>query len=247
MASIQEQPRLMYNSLYTAFVMVIVIWVIEIFQLIAGMDFGVLGLYPREWFGLRGILFAPLIHSDFGHLISNSVPLFVLTTTIFFFYRRVAVRSFIMIYFLTGLTVWLFGRSVFHIGASGVVYGLVAFVFWNGIFRKNVKSIVLALIVVILYHGMFEGILPTKEGISWESHLFGAFVGIFTSYFYKEELEADEQPKPDPFADEVPQAQRPYFLPRDTFEMTKQERAQQEWLRQQQAFRDTFGEDTPEA
>ena len=179
-------------------------------------------MFPREFFGLRGIVFAPLIHDDLRHLISNSAPIFLLAVMIMYFYRRVAVRSMLMIYLLTGVAVWLFGRRVFHIGASGVVYGLVSFVFWTGIFRRSLKSIILALIVTFLYSGYFLGILPNQEGISWESHLLGGLVGIFTAYWYKEEIEADEQKEPPAWGNE-PENQS-FFLDRDVFEKTKEER-----------------------
>ena len=74
----------------------------------------------------------PFIHGSIHHLFSNSVPLFVMLFMILFFYKRVAFSSIMLIYLLTGIGVWAFARShVYHIGASGVVYGLVSFVFWS--------------------------------------------------------------------------------------------------------------------
>lgn len=219
----ETKPNLFVQSLQIPLLFIALLWVIHLIQFFFGLDFGPYGIYPHKLFGLRGILVAPLIHADFSHLISNSIPLLALSGIIFYFYRRVAIRSFFMIYLLTGLAVWLFARSVFHIGASGVVYGLVAFVAWNGIFRRNIKSIVLALIVVFFYQGMFVGVLPNQEGISWESHLYGAFVGVFASFFYKEELEEDEEEQTDLYAHEGPEDLR-YFLPRDAFEQTREER-----------------------
>ncbi len=204
--------------------LVAVIWLIHFTQIIFNLDWGYYGIYPRDFSGLKGIITAPLIHGDLKHLISNSVPLLLLGGILMYFYKRVAIRSFFMIYILTGITVWIFARSVFHIGASGVVYGLVAFVFWNGIFRRSLQSIVLALVMTVLYSGYFAGILPNQEGISWESHLCGALVGIFVSYFYKEELEADEKPKEDPWANEPAKEDQPFFLNRDAFEKTKEQR-----------------------
>jgi len=230
----ESESKKFSNSLHFPILVIVALWAIHTFQYLADWKFSYLGIYPQSISGLKGILFAPLIHSDLAHLINNSVPLFVLLTIIKFFYPKVATRSFIMIYILTGIAVWSLARSVYHIGASGVVYGLVAFVFWTGIFRRSLKAIVLALIVTIMYSGMFMGILPDQEGISWESHLFGAFVGIFTAYFYKEELEADEEKKEDPFKDEPAYADRPFFLPRDTFEKTRTQRrleAEQERIR----------------
>lgn len=174
----------------------------------------------------------PLLHADWGHLISNTPPLFALSTMVMYFYRRVAIRSFVMIYLLTGLAVWLFGnlftmRAGFHIGASGLVYGLVSFVFWNGVFRRNLKSIVLALIVLFYYGSMFTGILPGQEGISWEGHLFGALVGILASFWFKNTIEKDET-QPTYSWEEEPQALERPFLDPNIFEQTKEEKLRQE-------------------
>src|SRR6056297_488768 len=149
------------NNVQVPLLLVGVLWGIHIVQFFTALDFGFLGVFPRRLEGLRGVVVAPLIHSDWEHLMSNSAPLLFLLVMTRMFYRKVANQSFIMIYILTGLAVWLFARGrVYHIGASGVVYGLVSFVFWSGIFRRNLKSIVLALIVTFLYSGLFLGVLP---------------------------------------------------------------------------------------
>lgn len=213
-------------------------WVIQLMQYVFELEFGYLGIYPLSLSGLKGIFIAPMIHGDFSHLIHNSIPFLVLSTMILFFYRSVALRSFIMIYLLTGIAVWVGARSVFHIGASGVVYGLMTFVLGNGLFRRNIKSIVLALSVFIFYSGMLVGVLPNQEGISWESHLFGALVGLFVAFFYKEEIEEDELDE-EIIEDDIADADRPFFLERDVFEMTREERrlaaeAEAQRLRDQQ-------------
>ncbi|NNF36372.1 MAG: rhomboid family intramembrane serine protease [Saprospiraceae bacterium] len=207
--------------------LLLLIWIVEIYEYVRNVDFSDWGIFPREWDGFIGILTAPYIHSDFEHLMSNSVPLVVLTTIMMFFYSRVAIPSYFIIQFLTGFSVWLFARPSYHIGASGVVYGLVAFVFWSGIFRRNLRSIVLALIVVVLYSGYFHGIVPNKEGVSWESHLFGGLVGIFTAFLFKDITESADEVV-DPWADEEEPSQ--YFLPRDTFEKTKWQKEQERLL-----------------
>lgn len=215
------------ESLLLPAYMIILLWIIQAIQALLHLNLGWLGIYPREIWGLRGVIFAPLIHGDWGHLLSNTPPLFVLSVMVLFFYRRVAVPAFLMIYFMTGLAVWGFADLFdfsrhFHIGASGVIYGLVAFVFWNGIFRRNIKSIALALIVAMYYGSMLMGILPGQEGISWESHLMGGLVGIFTSFWYKETIEKDEQ-KPKYSWEEEPEEEK-FFFEKDTFEKTKVER-----------------------
>lgn len=207
-------------------------WLIHLLQELLGWNLGYLGVHPLEWSGLIGIITAPFIHGDFSHLINNSIPFLVLSTMIVYFYRSVAFRSILMVYLLTGLAVWLGARSVFHIGASGVVYGLVTFVMGNGLFRRNKKSVVLALIVFLFYSGMLVGVLPNQQGISWESHLYGALVGFFVSYFFKEEIEADEV---DEYAHEkTPDDHlRPFFLSPDTFDKTRLERRREAELERQ--------------
>jgi membrane associated rhomboid family serine protease len=190
-------------------------WLIHAMQVVLDMPMYVYGgLYPRTVFGIKGIFLSPWLHGSWGHLINNSIPLLVLLLMITFFYRKVAVNAILSIYILTGLAVWVFGRPVFHIGASGVVYGLVSFVFWAGIFQKNVKSIVLALIVAVLYSGMFLGVLPNEEGISWESHLIGGIVGIFVAFFMREKMRRLYKERKKIFYDDEPPE---YFFERDTF------------------------------
>lgn len=199
---------------------VILIWLVHIIQFFTGGALSYFGVYPRHVEGLKGIIFSPLIHGDWQHLISNSIPLLVLLTLIFGFYRRVAVWSFVLIYLLTGLAVWLFSRPVYHIGASGVVYGLVAFVFWTGVFRRNTRSVILALVVLVLYSGYFLGIVPGEEGISWESHLYGGIVGIIIAFLFHNRREPDEEPEEIQWEEEPER----YFLDRDTFERKRKER-----------------------
>lgn len=190
------------------------LWIVHMLKLSTDLPWGNLGLMPRNTDQLIGILTSPWIHGSLQHLISNSVPLFVLSTMIMLFYPRVAYRSMFLIYLLTGMMVWLFARGgVIHIGASGVVYGLVSFVFWTGVFRRNIRSIILAMVVTLLYSGYFLGILPNQNGISWESHLLGGVVGIIVAFWMRIYVEEDEIQDDEPSEPETQE----YFLPRDTF------------------------------
>ncbi len=218
-----SEKRLLLESLKLPVIFLLIIWAIHIFQFIFGLRWGFLGVYPRSFSGLKGIFTSPFIHGDFSHLFNNTIPFFVLATMTLYFYKKVAIRSILMIYLLTGLSVWLIARQTYHIGLSGVVFGLFAFVLGNGIFRRNIRSIVLALIVFLLYSGMLVGLFPTEEGVSWESHASGFVIGLFTAYFYKRELEAEEI-RQSPWEEETESDNLAYFLPRDTFDKTKAER-----------------------
>lgn len=204
---------------------VALMWFVKIVEVTKGIKFTRWGIFPRDLDGLIGIITCPFIHSDWQHLMSNSLPMLMLMGIVMVFYRRVAIPSILITTVLTGFTVWLFARESYHVGASGVVYGLVSFLAWTGVFRRNLKSIILSLVILVMYGGYFHGIVPTKEGVSWESHLFGGLVGIFTAFLFKNVREDDELERPDPWANE--RGKVDHFLPRDTFEMTKEERYHQ--------------------
>jgi membrane associated rhomboid family serine protease len=197
------------------------IWMVHLLQVISGIDLVRLGVSPRDLDGLPGILTGPMIHGSWEHLFFNSVSFLILGAIMFWFYPSIALISMIWMYLLSGIGIWIIGQThSYHIGASGVVYGMVSFVFWSGVFRRNVKSIVLALVVLVLYAGFFEGIIPGKEGISWEGHLMGAISGILIAFLYRKAVEADEI---EPVV-EYEEEEKKYFLPRDTFEMTMAQR-----------------------
>lgn len=203
------------EALRTPVIFVGLMWILHIMKIAGSFNWNIFGIYPRKVDGIMGIFAAPFLHSDFEHLFSNSIPMFFMLTLINLFYYRVAKISLLMIYMLTGLSVWLFGREVYHIGASGVVYGLISFVFWSGVFRRNFKSIILSLIIIILYSGYIEGVLPLKEGISWESHLLGALAGVLVAFLLrhsKGEHEIDEPP-----SYENDKIEEKYFFDRDIF------------------------------
>jgi membrane associated rhomboid family serine protease len=163
----------------------VLLWIIHIVAIISDIDLHRMGLLPRNFAGLLGIVTAPLIHGDFSHLISNTFPLMVLGWIIVFFHPRISFFLFVFIYLLTGILVWIFARQVYHIGASGVVYGFVSFLFFSGLFRKDNTSIALALIITFLYGGIVWGMLPGLKGISWESHLLGAFTGLLAAFIFR--------------------------------------------------------------
>jgi membrane associated rhomboid family serine protease len=169
-------------------IFVFLMWLVKIVELLFDIDLSGLGIYPLEAKGLPGIFFSPLIHKDFEHLFSNSIPLFFLTTAVFYFYSEVAMKVFIWTYLLTGFFVWIAGREAWHIGASGLIYGLASFLFFSGIIRRYFRLIALSLLVVFLYGSMLWGMLPDfYRNVSWESHMLGFFSGIVLSIWFRNE------------------------------------------------------------
>ncbi len=172
---------------------VLLIWLVFWFEIRFGFDFNYLGVRPREIMGLRGIFFSPFIHSDIKHLFNNTIPLFVLSMALFYFYRGISWKVLLFGMLLTGLFTWIIGRPANHIGASGVIYLLASFLFFKGIFSKYYRLIALSFIVVFLYGGMLWFVVPVEPGISWEGHLSGLMVGLAFAYIYKQKI--SEPPK----------------------------------------------------
>lgn len=163
----------------------ILLWVIYLVTYLLEIYPYKLGILPRNLNGLVGVFTSPLIHGGFSHLVSNTAPLIFMGLGIFYFYPKVAYKVFTIIYIGTGILVWLIAREVYHIGASGIIYGFVSFLFFSGIFRRDNRSIALALVVILFYGSLIWGILPIERGVSWESHLFGAVVGIIAAFIFR--------------------------------------------------------------
>ncbi|MCK5338608.1 MAG: rhomboid family intramembrane serine protease [Bacteroidales bacterium] len=185
---LSEKHKLFY-SLFFPTVFLLVIWTVAIAEYLLGVRFVEYGLYPRTTDGAIGILTMPLIHADFNHLFANSVPIFVLGASLFYFYRSIALRVFILIYLFSNIWVWGMGREAYHIGASGLVYGLAAFLFVSGLIRKEPRLMAISMFVAFLYGSLIWGIFPElfpEKNISWEGHLMGMLAGvIFAIYFRK--------------------------------------------------------------
>jgi len=157
---------------------VAVLWLVQL--LISGLDIGPenFGVRPRELAGLLGIPFAPLVHGDFAHLFSNSLPLIVAGTTMLYLYPQSSLRVLPAVYVGPGIAVWLFAEGSSHVGASGLVYGFVAFIFIAGLIRRDRRAIAASLLVSFMYGALVWGLLPIKRGVSWETHLAAALIGV---------------------------------------------------------------------
>ncbi len=157
------------------------LWIIEIVDVFLSGRLNFYGIIPRTSIGLRGILFAPFLHANFAHLISNTIPFVTLgwfvmlrETSDFFLVSTIAALA-------SGIGVWLFGAPGVHLGASGVIFGYFGFLLSRAYFERSALAVALSLAVALLYGGLIWGVLPTRIGISWEGHLFGFVGGILAA------------------------------------------------------------------
>ena len=167
---------------------VILIWLIFWIEFRFNVDLKSFGIQPRKIEGIYGIMLSPFLHLSLEHLINNSIPLFLLSSAIFFFYRTISWKIIFLGIFLSGLLTWIIGRDSIHIGASGLIYVLISFIFFKGIISKNFNLMALSLIVVFIYGGTIWYIFPIKENISWEGHLSGFIVGIILALLFKKNI-----------------------------------------------------------
>ncbi len=164
---------------------VLLIWFVFWLQIRVSYKIKFLAIYPLEISGLKGVLFSPFIHSDINHLYHNSLPLFILTLALFYFYRDIAWKIIIWGILCSGFLTWIIGRPSYHLGASGLIYVLVSFIFFKGIQVSNYRFVALSLLVVFLYGSMIWYVFPIDEKISWEGHLSGFITGALFSLLFK--------------------------------------------------------------
>lgn len=140
------------------------------------------GIVPRDFTEWDNVIWYPLLHFGWDHLIANSVPLLVLG----FLATSGGLKQFfqvtVVVWLTGGLGTWLFGSWGVHLGASGLVFGYLTFLLVRGLFARATGQIAVALVVFAIYGAMLWGVLPGQPGISWEGHLFGALGGVLAAW-----------------------------------------------------------------
>lgn len=187
----EEKKRVLYSLVLPGFFLLLM-WAVKFFEVSMELSFVEGGVYPRKLSGLKGILFSPMIHGNWKHLLDNSMPVFLLSLALFYFYRDIAYKIWLLIYFIAGILLWGIGRQAYHIGASGLIYGLAAFLFLSGVIRKVRSLMAISLLVVFWYGSMVWGLLPFDFEVSFEAHITGVIAGVILAVMYR-----DQGPEPE--------------------------------------------------
>ncbi len=193
----KDLKRIVGSGLIPA-IWIVLMWVIHMGALVLNAKqelVGTFALHTQYLQGLIGVLTSPFIHGDWSHLISNSLPFLILGTAIIYFYRKSALKVFLISWTLPNLLVWAMVNPSYHIGASGMVYAFAFFLFFSGVFRRDRQALVLTLLVAFGYGSLVWGLLPIQEGVSWQSHFFGAFVGILLAWLLRNEGNSKKKDK----------------------------------------------------
>ena len=162
---------------------VVLLYVVEVLDAIVPARLDGNGVHPRSIAGLDGVLFSPLLHGGWAHLIGNTVPLLVLGFLLALSGVRTWLQVTAVVWIVGGLGVWLVGGAgTNHIGASGIVFGWLSYLVVRGIFNRSLSQIALGIIVFAVYGSVLWGVLPGRPGVSWEAHLFGALSGALAAW-----------------------------------------------------------------
>ncbi|GAB20649.1 rhomboid family protein [Gordonia effusa NBRC 100432] len=141
------------------------------------------GIVPRQIGGLDGIVWAPLLHDDWSHLIANATIGVVLGYMLLLTRRFLVVTA--IVWVVSGLGVWLFSPPyTVTVGASGVIFGWLTFLLVRGIFNREIWQCLLGVVLLVIYGSVLWGVLPTVGGaVSWQGHLFGAIGGVLAAWW----------------------------------------------------------------
>ena len=183
--SLQDDRNRLRHSFRLAAAFAALLWAIRSAEVVFHLELVRYGVYPLQPGGLVGILAGPLIHGSWSHLFANTLPVIILGTALLYGYPKSAKPVLATVYLGSGLGVWLFAREAYHIGASGLTFGVMFFLFVVGALRWDKRAIALSMIVFFLYGSMIWGIFPLEPGISFESHFFGAVIGVVMAIVLK--------------------------------------------------------------
>ncbi|OBA78660.1 rhomboid family intramembrane serine protease [Mycobacterium sp. 1164966.3] len=175
----------------TVVTFVALLYLVELIDNLMHHSLDVNGIRPGTTDGLWGIIFAPLLHANWAHLMANTVPMLVLG----FLMTLAGLSRFVwataIVWILGGFGTWLIGNvgsscgPTDHIGASGLIFGWLAFLLVFGLFVRKLSHIVIGLVVLVAYGGVLLGAMPVLGqcgGVSWQGHLCGAIAGVVAAY-----------------------------------------------------------------
>lgn len=160
-----------------------VLVVVQIVNALLGYRLNSAGIRPRTVAGLWGVLDAPLLHTSWGHLAANIVPFLIFGFLVLIAGLSQFIAVTVLIWAVSGFGVWLTaGSGSVTVGASALVFGWLTFLLLRGVFTRRLAQIGLGVVLFVIWGGVFWGLLPGREGISWQGHLFGALAGLAAAF-----------------------------------------------------------------
>ena len=181
---IENRPAF-FERFQSLALLVVLMWILEFVDWVTpGLELEQFGIIPRSLSGLLGILFAPILHSTWSHLITNT-PSFLI------FGGLIALNGSAEFWLVTigcalisGLGVWLVSpTNTITVGASGVIFGYFGYLLLRGFFERKLSSIIISLAIGLCYGSIIFQVFPAERGISWSAHFFGLVGGVLIAQF----------------------------------------------------------------
>jgi membrane associated rhomboid family serine protease len=159
------------------------LWVLEFLDQLSGHELDQFGIHAQEVDGLPEILTAPFLHAGWDHLISNSLPFFVLGFLVLLSGIARWLATSLIIIVISGMSAWfLTPPNTIILGASGLIFGWLTYLLARGIWSRRPAQVAVAVLVLLVYGGLIWGLLPGNAGISWQAHLGGAVGGVLAAW-----------------------------------------------------------------
>jgi membrane associated rhomboid family serine protease len=159
------------------------LWMLEFLDQLSGHQLDQLGIHAREVDGMPEIFTAPFLHSGWDHLLSNSLPFYILGFLVLLSGLARWLASSLIIIVISGVAAWsLTPAHTIILGASGLIFGWLTYLLARGIWSRRPAQVVVAAVVLLVYGGLIWGIFPSGAGISWQAHLGGAIGGVVAAW-----------------------------------------------------------------
>lgn len=178
----QKQSRLAQALLVVGGLLALM-WALEGLDTVTANALDNFGIEPRQLSDLPNILWAPLLHFGWPHLISNSIPFLVLGVITYLSGPVKWLVTTVISAIFSGLAAWLLSPiGTITAGVSGVIFGYLTYLLVRGIFSRKIGQILISLVVFLLYGSVLLGVLPGTPGVSWLAHLGGAVGGVIAAW-----------------------------------------------------------------
>lgn len=155
------------------------VWVVQLVNAADDYRLDRFGLKPREVGGLWGVVTMPFLHSSYGELLSDTIPLVAIGWLLLLSGVRIWLVVTAVVIVVGGLLTWLIGPHGVIVGASGLVFGWLGYLLARAFFSRKVKWIFTAVVVLVFFGSLLFGLFPTlHSGVAWQAHLCGFLAGV---------------------------------------------------------------------
>lgn len=161
-----------------------IMWVVFLLSTLSSNYFMSWGIVPRQPSSLLHIFFAPFLHVNLNHIVSNSFPFLLVSFPLWMVDKKLYLSNFFLISIGAGMFTWLFGSpGTVHVGASSVIFGMFGTLLLFSYYSRKFWHFLIS-IGVACYMGfsMLMNLIP-QESISFTGHLGGFLTGLLTAKF----------------------------------------------------------------